>query len=122
MIGAGDQDDGGLCHGDQAPMWQGYRAMLFDLDGVITRTATVHAAAWKRLFDEFLATWTERHGRMFRPFDAETDYVSHVDGRPRYEGVATFLRSRGIELEYGAVDDPPTAETCCGLGNRKSSY
>jgi len=96
--------------------------MLFDLDGVVTRTTTVHAAAWKRLFDEFLSSWTERHGVDFGPFDVETDYVSYVDGRPRYEGVATFLRSRGIELEYGSPDQPPSADTCCGLGNRKNSY
>lgn len=93
-----------------------YAAFVLDTDGVITRTADVHAAAWKELFDAFLAS---REGPPQRPFDQD-DYLRHVDGRPRYDGVATFLASRGIELERGDPTDPPTAETVCGLGNRKN--
>ena len=96
--------------------------MLFAFNGVITPTDTLHAAAWKRLFDEFLGSLERRNGRAIEPFDAVLDYVEHVDGRSRYEGVAAFLRSRGVDLEYGVADDPPSAETCCGLGNRKNSY
>ena len=88
-------------------VWQGYEAMLFDLDGVITRTATLHAAAWKRLFDEFLADWATRESGSFEPFDIDRDYRAHVDGRPRYDGVAAFLGSRGIRLAQGTPDDPP---------------
>jgi beta-phosphoglucomutase family hydrolase len=96
----------------------GYGALLFDLDGVITRTATLHAAAWKALFDTYLAS---RPG-PFVPFDIGSDYLLYVDGRRRYDGVDTFLRSRGIELPYGDPTDPPEAETVCGLGNRKNAY
>lgn len=99
-----------------------YDALLFDLDGVITQTATVHAAAWKDLFDDFLDRWGREHGRRLEPFDIATDYVRYVDGRRRYDGVAEFLRSRGIELPYGDPDDPPDAQTVCGLGNRKNTY
>jgi beta-phosphoglucomutase family hydrolase len=95
-----------------------YRALLFDLDGVVTRTASVHAAAWKELFDEFLAARPEPQA----PFDIATDYVRYVDGRRRYDGVTTFLRSRSIELPHGRPDDPPEALTVCGLGNRKNQY
>jgi len=73
-------------------------ALLFDLDGVVTRTATIHAAAWKQLFDEFLRRRTREHGIAYAPFEIGTDYVRHVDGRRRYDGVDAFLRSRGIEL------------------------
>jgi trehalose 6-phosphate phosphatase len=99
-----------------------FPALLFDLDGVITRTATVHATAWKQLFDEFLARWSAEHGEPFRPFEIATDYVRHVDGRRRYDGVDTFLRSRGIELEWGDPSDPPDKLTVCGLGNAKNRY
>ncbi|HEU4450664.1 MAG TPA: beta-phosphoglucomutase family hydrolase [Gaiellaceae bacterium] len=96
--------------------------MIFDLDGVVTRTAALHAAAWKRLFDEYLAAVAERRGEPFRPFELESDYRRFVDGKPRYEGVASFLASRGIELPRGSPDDPPERETVCGLGNRKNRY
>ena len=95
----------------------GVRACLFDLDGVLTKTAVVHAAAWKQTFDDFLR---QREGPGFRPFDAVTDYDEYVDGRPRADGVRTFLASRGIELPEGADDDPPERETVHGLGNRKN--
>ncbi|MFD3497789.1 beta-phosphoglucomutase family hydrolase [Streptomyces sp. NPDC058676] len=91
-------------------------ACLFDLDGVVTKTAVVHAAAWKEMFDAFLR---EREGEQFRPF-TDADYDEHVDGRPRADGVRTFLASRGIELPEGAPDDPPSTPTVHGLGNRKN--
>lgn len=93
------------------------RACLFDLDGVITKTAVVHAAAWKRAFDEFLR---RRDGDAFRPFDPSADYDEYVDGRPRADGVRTFLASRGIHLPEGTPDDPPDTPTVQGLGNRKN--
>ena len=91
-----------------------YSALLFDLDGVITRTATIHAAAWKRLFDEFLVP----RGRA--PFDIDADYPRHVDGRPRYDAVASVLESRGILLPWGSPADPPGEDTVCALGNAKN--
>lgn len=91
-------------------------ACLFDLDGVVTKTAVVHAAAWKEMFDAFLR---ERDGDAFRPF-TDADYDEYVDGRPRADGVRTFLASRGIELPGGEPGDPPGARTVHGLGNRKN--
>jgi beta-phosphoglucomutase family hydrolase len=96
------------------------RGCLFDLDGVLTQTAKVHAAAWKAMFDEYLRRRTDRTGEPFRPFDAVRDYDEYVDGRPRYDGVRAFLQSRGIDLPDGSHDDSPTAETIGGLGNRKN--
>jgi beta-phosphoglucomutase family hydrolase len=95
----------------------GVRACLFDLDGVLTPTALVHAAAWKEMFDSFLE---QLQGPGFRPFDPVGDYDAYVDGRPRGDGVRTFLASRGIELPEGDEDDPPQAQTVHGLGNRKN--
>ncbi len=95
-----------------------YGAFIFDLDGVVVDTARLHAAAWKEMFDAFLE---KSEGKGFKPFDIQVDYVRYVDGRPRYKGVETFLRSRGISLPYGNPDDPPEADTICGLGNRKNS-
>ncbi|MFE5394097.1 beta-phosphoglucomutase family hydrolase [Streptomyces sp. NPDC056568] len=92
------------------------QACLFDLDGVVTRTAVVHAAAWKETFDAFLR---ERDGADFRPF-TDSDYGEYVDGRPRADGVRTFLASRGVELPEGGLDDPPDARTVNGIGNRKN--
>jgi alpha,alpha-trehalase len=97
------------------------RAVLFDMDGVITRTATVHAAAWKRTFDAFLAA-RAGPGGDFRPFDTKADYLPYVDGKPRYDGVASFLASRGISLPWGSPGDPPGFETVCALGNQKDGY
>jgi beta-phosphoglucomutase family hydrolase len=96
------------------------RACLFDLDGVLTATAKVHAAAWKQMFDEYLRSRAERTGEEFRPFDESGDYNEYVDGKPRYDGVRSFLASRAIELPEGTPDDPPDAETVSGLGNRKN--
>ncbi len=96
------------------------RACLFDLDGVLTQTAKVHAAAWKEMFDSFLEARAARTGEPFVPFDPVHDYDRYVDGLPRYDGVRAFLASRGIELPEGAPDDPPGAETIVGLGNRKN--
>jgi alpha,alpha-trehalase len=98
------------------------QAVIFDLDGVVTRTAGLHAQAWKLLFDEYLAARARRLGEAFRPFDPESDYQGFVDGKPRYDGVASFLASRGIALPFGSPDDPDERETVCGLGNRKNRY
>ncbi|MBM6405459.1 HAD-IA family hydrolase [Phycicoccus sp. CSK15P-2] len=104
--------------------WDHYEAVLFDLDGVLTPTARVHMAAWAEMFTSFLGSLdTSRAG--FEDADTspytEDDYYAHVDGKPRYEGVADFLASRGIELPEGSPTDPPEAETVCGLGNRKNA-
>ena len=96
------------------------RACLFDMDGVMTETATVHAAAWKQMFDEYLRERAKRAGQQFKPFDLVSDYNTYVDGKPRYDGVRSFLQSRGIELPQGSPSDPPEAETVDGLGNRKN--
>ncbi|GAA1595651.1 beta-phosphoglucomutase family hydrolase [Actinomadura kijaniata] len=95
-------------------------ACLFDLDGVLTDTASVHAAAWKRMFDEYLRARAERTGEPFREFDPNKDYGRYVDGKRREDGTRSFLRSRGIELPEGTPDDPPDRETVRGLGNRKN--
>lgn len=97
-------------------------ALLFDLDGVITDTAAVHSRAWKELFDEFLHRWYDERGQAFRPFVIAEDYVQYVDGRRRYDGVASFLASRGIELPRGEPSDGPDEATVCGLGNRKDRH
>ena len=96
------------------------RVCLFDLDGVLTQTAKVHAAAWKEMFDAYLGERAARIGVEFVPFDPVDDYDEYVDGKPRYEGVQSFLAARGIELPRGEPSDPPDAETVDGLGNRKN--
>jgi beta-phosphoglucomutase family hydrolase len=96
------------------------RACLFDMDGVLTDTATVHAAAWKQTFDDSVRRGAERTGEPFRPFDAGADYDEYVDGKPRSDGVRSFLASRGIALPEGSPDDAPSAETVAGVGNRKN--
>jgi beta-phosphoglucomutase family hydrolase len=98
----------------------GIRVCLFDLDGVLTDTAAVHAAAWKEMFDEFLREYARRHGIPFVPFDAREEYDAYVDGKPRANGVRDFLTARGITLPDGTPDDPPAAMTVNGLGNRKN--
>jgi trehalose 6-phosphate phosphatase len=99
---------------------EGFDAAVFDLDGVITFTAGIHAAAWKQLFDDYMRSRQKRFGEAFRPFDSDADYCAYVDGKPRYDGVAAFLASRGIHLEQGSATDSPDRETVCGLGNRKN--
>jgi beta-phosphoglucomutase family hydrolase len=96
------------------------RACLFDLDGVLTDTARVHAAAWKEMFDQYLRARAERAHRPCVPFDPVADYDAYVDGKPRADGVRSFLTARGIVLPEGHADDPPSAETVNGLGNRKN--
>ena len=100
--------------------WTRYDAVLFDLDGVLTATARLHAAAWTRLFDDYLAQRAAARGERFRPFEPR-DYAQYVDGRPRYDGVRAFLASRGITVPDGTPDDPPERETVSGLGNRKNA-
>jgi beta-phosphoglucomutase family hydrolase len=96
-------------------------ACLFDLDGVLTQTAKVHDRAWKQTFDDYLRQRAERDGEEFKEFDPVRDYEEYVDGKPRYDGVRSFLESRGITLPAGTPDDPPEAETICGIGNRKNA-
>jgi beta-phosphoglucomutase family hydrolase len=100
----------------------GIAAGLFDMDGVLTQTAKVHAQAWKQMFDEFLERRAKSGGGGERldPFDLVADYEEYVDGKPRYDGVRDFLASRGIQLPEGHPDDPPDADTVAGLGNRKN--
>jgi trehalose 6-phosphate phosphatase len=99
-----------------------FDAILFDLDGVITKTAVLHAAAWKRLFDGYLQELASRTGSQFVPFDLIKDYRAYVDGKPRYDGVQSFLASRGLTLPWGTLADTPDKQTIYGLGNRKDGY
>lgn len=99
---------------------EGIRCCLFDLDGVLTKTAKVHAAAWTKMFNEFLHDWSRQKGQPFVPFDPVKDYEEYVDGKPRADGTRSFLASRGIDLPEGREDDPPGAQTNDGLGNRKN--
>jgi beta-phosphoglucomutase family hydrolase len=98
----------------------GIRACLFDMDGVVTKTAVVHAAAWKEMFDDFLRQWSAKTGTPFVPFDSVHEYDEYVDGKPRMEGTRSFLQSRGISLPEGSEDDPPGAPTIWGLSNKKN--
>jgi beta-phosphoglucomutase family hydrolase len=98
----------------------GITTCLFDLDGVLTQTAKVHAKAWKQMFDQYLRERSQRAGEPFRAFTPE-DYEDYVDGKPRRDGVRSFLESRGIDLPLGSADDPPDAETIYGLGTRKNT-
>jgi alpha,alpha-trehalase len=97
-----------------------YDAMLFDMDGVITRSAVSHGSLWKDVMDEFLERFSARNNIPFRPFDTELDYHNFMDGKPRYDGVCNFLVSRGIALPFGEPSDDEHTDTCCGLGNRKN--
>lgn len=103
------------------PTELGLTAIVYDLDGVVTRTADLHASAWKALFDRYLRERSERTGETFVPFDSESDYLAYVDGKPRYDGVRSFLESRGIALPFGTPRDGPDDDTVCGLGNRKNA-
>ncbi len=98
----------------------GFDAVVFDLDGVITKTALVHSAAWKKMFDAFLLDLSRRTSTPFREFTHANDYLPYVDGKPRYKGVESFLESRGIKLPWGDPSDEEVKETICGLGNRKN--
>jgi beta-phosphoglucomutase family hydrolase len=98
-----------------------YDAVLLDLDGVITDTASLHAASWKQMFDDYLRRRAAQRHEAFHPFDIDADYRLYVDGRPRFDGVRSFLASRGVSLPEGSPDDPPQAETVWGLGNRKDA-
>ena len=97
-----------------------FEAAIFDLDGVITRTALVHSHAWKKMFDDYLRKREIQHGEPFREFTQKDDYLPYVDGKPRYEGVKSFLESRGIHIPFGDPTDEVEMETVCGLGNRKN--
>ncbi len=96
------------------------KACLFDMDGVVTMTAVVHAAAWKEMFDEFLHDWSAANGTGFVPFDPVKDYDEYVDGKPRVEGTKSFLQSRSISLPLGSPSDPPGMDTVWALSNRKN--
>ncbi|RKY29827.1 MAG: hydrolase, partial [Candidatus Omnitrophota bacterium] len=97
-----------------------FEAVIFDLDGVITKTALVHARAWKSVFDEYLRLREKRNNEPFREFTHEVDYLTYVDGKPRYDGVRSFLESRGIHIPFGDPSDTPDKETICGIGNKKN--
>lgn len=105
---------------DMSNKRQTFKAVILDLDGVITDSARLHARAWKRMFDEFLDQRSQREGEDHTPFDIESDYRKYVDGKPRYDGVRSFLAARAIDLPEGTPDDPPEENTVCGLGNRKN--
>jgi beta-phosphoglucomutase-like phosphatase (HAD superfamily) len=98
-----------------------FDAAIFDMDGVITRTATLHARAWKQAFDEYFARRKEREGDSHAPFDIDADYRTYVDGKPRHEGVRSFLAARGIDLPEGDPTEGPEAATVHGLGGRKDA-
>lgn len=104
-----------------ASLWD-MDAVIFDMDGVVTATATVHAAAWKRLFDAFLRQRAQATGEEFVPFDEHAEYERYVDGKSRYDGVRSFLESRGIDLPDGSPDDPPGTDSVCAMGNDKDTY
>ena len=99
----------------------GITTCLFDLDGVLTQTAKIHAQAWKQMFDDFLRDWSERTGEPFEPFDRPTDYDEYVDGKPRLDGVHSFLQSRGIDIPMGSPSDAPEEDTVHALGTRKNN-
>jgi beta-phosphoglucomutase family hydrolase len=99
-----------------------FRAVIFDLDGVITKTASVHSAAWREMFNDYLRTRAKKYGEPFREFTHVNDYLPYIDGKLRYKGVESFLESRGINIPYGDPADDPGQETICGLGNKKNLF
>jgi len=105
-----------------AIVWSDYAAVLFDMDGVLTQTAKIHAKCWKRMFDAYLQARSETFREVFRPFDIDTDYVSYVDGMLRDDGVRRFLASRGITLPEGQPDAPADEASVWGLANRKNQH
>jgi beta-phosphoglucomutase-like phosphatase (HAD superfamily) len=98
-----------------------YDAVLFDLDGVLTPTAALHARCWKRTFDDVLARHTRQSGEQQAPFDADREYLAHVDGKSRSDGVHDFLRARGVLMPEGEVADGPDVWSVHGIGNRKQA-
>jgi trehalose 6-phosphate phosphatase len=111
-----------MCPPPKVPVdWGRFRAVLFDLDGVITQSARIHAAAWKETFDDFLARYSKTTGTAFEPFDIHRDYTRHVDGLPRRGGIRAFLKSRGLTLDEGSPDAPATSDTIAGLANQKNA-
>jgi beta-phosphoglucomutase family hydrolase len=107
-------------NGEVLGLPDGITALLFDMDGVLTQTAKVHADAWKQAFDEFLKSRADSNAQKFVPFDKVGDYDQYVDGMPREDGVRSFLKSRGIQLPEGSPEDSPDTQTVYGLGNRKN--
>jgi len=99
-----------------------FKASVFDLDGIITKTAVLHSQAWKATFDEYLHLLEKRDGKLFQEFTYKGDYLPYVDGKPRYEGVKSFLESRDINIPFGDSFDKSSSETCCGIGNRKNEF
>lgn len=99
-----------------------FQAVIFDLDGVITKTALVHSSAWREMFNEYLKNREKRFGEAFRECTHDIDYLKYIDGKPRYKGVESFLDSRGIKIPYGKPSDNPDKETICGLGNKKNNF
>jgi len=97
-----------------------FNAVIFDLDGVITKTALVHATAWKKMFDDYMKDREIKYGEPFKEFTHTEDYLPYVDGKPRYKGVESFLKSRNINIPFGDPSDSPGRGTCCGLGNKKN--
>ncbi len=97
-----------------------FKGAIFDLDGVLTDTARVHALSWECMFNEFLKKAAEKENKTYLPFDRKDDYLTYVDGKPRYQGVKSFLQSRGYELPFGTPEDTPDMLTICGLGNKKN--
>jgi len=99
-----------------------FEAVIFDLDGVITKTALVHSEAWTRMFKDYLAFRRKAYSENHNEFTHQRDYLPFVDGKPRYKGVSDFLASRDIKIPYGNPGDTVDMETVCGLGNRKNEY
>ena len=97
-----------------------FQAVIFDLDGVITKTTLVHSAAWREMFNDYLKYREKKYGEPFREFTHTNDYLKYIDGKPRYNGIESFLESRGIKIPYGDPSDDPGKETVCGLGNKKN--
>jgi len=104
---------------DASPKYN-FDAVIFDLDGVITKTASVHAESWKVMFNEYLRLREQRDDESFQEFSYDKDYLTYLDGKPRYQGVQSFLESRGIDIPFGEKEDAPDQETVCGLGNKKN--
>jgi len=98
------------------------KAAIFDLDGVITKTALVHSSAWREMFNDYLRYREKHYAEPFREFTHSDDYLPYVDGLPRYKGIVSFLESRGINIPWGDPSDAPDRETICGLGNKKNAY